>query len=107
MNNLEILRDKLSREITEFRHSYNNMESIRIYNDFYIIGFYEEHYEMIMSDFIDDWFNDEELEWLCGFKNPLSFLYNEWLSCDGVFSHSWEDMIYWIQNIYREEKYNG
>ena len=38
----EILCEKLDKEMSAFRASYNNMTTIQVYNDWYIIGFKEE-----------------------------------------------------------------
>lgn len=96
----EIFRDNLDKEVKTFRKSYNNLKPIQIYNDYYIIGFYEEYYEMLMSDYVDDYLSDEEIKWLSKLQNPLGFLYTEWMYCDDAFSHNWDNMLDFIHEVY-------
>lgn len=102
-----MLKENLNREIREFRKNFQSMKPIDVYNSFYRINFYEEYYMLLMSDFIDEYtqiFGERIIEWLSKFENPLLFLYNEWLSCDGAFSGDWNDMVNFITNLYEEEK---
>lgn len=102
MNEKTILKENLNREIREFRKSFQSMQPVDVYNSFYKINFYEEYYLLLMSDFIDE--DTQLIEWLSKFANPLAFLYDEWLSCDGAFSGDWNDMVNFITNLYEEEK---
>lgn len=99
---MNTLTQKLNNEMTEFKSTYETMEPIQIYNDWYIVGFYEEYYEMLMSDFID-WDDYSYIEkWLCEFEYPLQFLYDEWLSADGAFDHDWDAMFDFIEVVYED-----
>lgn len=102
MNEKAILTENLDKEIIEFRKSFKSMQPVYVYNNFYRITFYEEYYVLLISDFIDNY--EHLVEWLSKFENPLAFLYDEWLSCDGAFSGDWNDMVNFITNIYEEEE---
>ena len=96
------LKQKLNNEMQEFRKTYKAMTPTQVYNDWYIIGFYEAYYEMLI--YIDGDTNiyydaQNILTWLNTYKNPLGFLYSEWLSCDGAFSQLWDDMIAWLYDL--------
>jgi hypothetical protein len=99
---MNTLRQKLNNEMAEFKKSYEAMTPTQIYNDWYIIGFKEEYYDMLMSDFVDWDDYDYIAKWLCEFECPLQFLYNEWLSADGEFDHDWDIMFDFIEEIYRD-----
>jgi hypothetical protein len=109
---MEILKQKLNNEMTEFKKSYETMTPTQIYNDWYIICFYESYYEMLIHYTQVNEIQDI-LDWLNTYENPLGFLYSEWLSCDGAFCGLWDDMIAWLQdlkcdveeNSYEEEYY--
>ena len=98
--------EKLNNEMKDFRESYNSMEVIQIYNDYYIIGFYETIFELLESDYVE---NDyiEILEWLNTKDKPLEFLYETWMNVEGPFTFSWTDNIDWIEEEYRKEKDNA
>ena len=98
--------EKLDKEMKEFRESYNSMEVIQIYNDYYIIGFYETILELLESDYVE---NDyiEILEWLNTKDKPLEFLYETWMNVDGPFTFSWTDNIDWIEKECRKENNNA
>lgn len=99
---MNTLAQKLNNEMAEFKKTYETMTPIQIYNDWYIIGFYEAYYEMLMSDFID-WDDYSHIEkWLCEFECPLQFLYDEWLSADGAFDHDWDVMFDFIEEVYED-----
>lgn len=102
MNEKAMLKKNLDREMEEFRQGFKSMQPVDVYNSFYKINFYEEYYMLLMSDFVDEY--EHLVEWLSKFENPLSFLYGEWLGCDGAFSGDWNDMINFITNVYEEEK---
>ena len=51
-----------------------------------------------------DEIGEDVICWLNKQKNPLEFLYGKWLSCDGNFSESWEDMSDWVKQLFNEEK---
>lgn len=109
---MEILKQKLDNEMTEFKKTYETMTPTQIYNDWYIICFYESYYEMLIHYTQVNEIQDI-LDWLNTYENPLGFLYSEWLSCDGAFCGLWDDMIAWLQdlkcdveeNSYEEEYY--
>ena len=92
------LKQKLDNEMQEFKNTYETMEPMQIYNDWYIISFYEAYYEMLTYH-IEEERNEDILEWLNTYENPLGFLYDEWLSCDGALTHLWDDMIAWLQDL--------
>ena len=91
------LREKLDNEMQQFKSTYETMTPIQVYNDWYIISFYESYYEMLVF-YIDEDLEKDILEWLNKYQNPLAFLYSEWLSSDGAFCMLWDDMIAWLQD---------
>lgn len=98
----EEFRAKLDAEITEFRNSYKEKTIEETYNDWHVISFYENYYNLLA-----DSINDIEIDvicWLNGFKRPLMYLYNEWLSCDYSISDSFDDMVDWIEGLYQKEE---
>ena len=96
------LHEILTNEMVEFKKSYETMSPMQVYNDWYMIGFKEEHYDMLMSDYID-WDYYEYIEkWLCGFECPLQFLYDEWLGADGAYDHDWDAMFDFIEEVYED-----
>ena len=97
------LQEKLTNEIVEFRKSYEVKGVAQTYKDWYMIGFKEEYYEMLMCDYLDDDCYKDMLEWLCEFKYPLQFLYDEWLSADGAYNHDWDAMVDFIEEVYKED----
>lgn len=108
---MNTLTQKLNNEIAEFKSTYETMEPMQIYNDWYIISFYEAYYEMLiyLNDEPNGYHAQEVLDWLDTYENPLGFLYDEWLSCDGQLSHLWDDMIAWLQDLkddVEENSYN-
>lgn len=98
----EEVRTKLDAEITEFRKSYEDKTKKEIYNDWYVINFYESYYELLVNNICD--IKTDVVRWLNSFRRPLAFLYDEWLSCDDCFSERWDDMVDWIENLYRYQK---
>ena len=103
--NIGILREKLDHEMNEFKSSYNDMSITEVYNDWYIIGFNESYYELLFSDYVEERLDKDVLKWLSSKETPLSYLYDEWLSCDGHTSYGWDDMIDWLESVYSEEKH--
>lgn len=101
--NHDLLVEKVEKELTDFKKSYENFSSQRTYNDWYVIGFHEEYSEMLCSDFLENRDYEDLFKWLSSFDKPLAFLYDQWLSSDGAFSHDWDDMIDWVQLVYQEE----
>lgn len=101
---LNVLREKLDHEMNEFQASYKDMSSTEVYNDWYIIGFHESHYEVLTSDYFSEQVSSNLVDWLAKKETPISYLYQKWMSCDGEMSHSWDDMIDWIVDVYLEEK---
>ena len=104
MSSYDNLVEKVENEMKSFKASYENMSPTQVYNDWYIIGFKEEFYEMLTSDFTKESHYAESLVWLSSFENPLQFLYDQWLSCDGAFNHDWDEMLDWINSIYENGK---
>lgn len=100
----EALREKLENEIGEFRASYNNMSVIQAYNDWYIIGFKEEFFEMLMSEFAKNGLDDKEVVWIASLNYPLDTLYERWQKVDGAMNHDWEAMVDFVHSVYYEEK---
>lgn len=103
MSTYDVLKNNLEKEISEFRALYNNMTSQQTYNDWYIIGFKEEYFEMLMSDFVDGRFSEKEISWLSSLDSPLAFLYEEWLSSDGAMDHDWDSMLDFVHTVYLDE----
>lgn len=109
---MNTLKEKLDNEMQKFKSTYETMTPTQIYNDWYIICFYESYYEMLIHYTQVNEIQDI-LDWLNTYENPLGFLYSEWLSCDGAFCGLWDDMIAWLQdlkcdveeNSYEEEYY--
>lgn len=99
---MNTLRQKLDNEMTEFKKTYETMTPTQIYNDWYIIMFYESYYEFLtylIEEKSSGYDSEDILKWLNTYENPLGFLYDEWLSCDGAFCHLWDDMISWLQDL--------
>lgn len=99
---MNTLAQKLNNEMAEFKAIYETMTPTQVYNDWYVIGFYESYYEML-SYYIEVEQNEDILEWLGAYENPLGFLYSEWLFCDGALCLLWDDMIAWLQDL-KDEK---
>lgn len=104
MNCYETFIENIKREIREFKESYNDMISTQVYNDWYIIGFYEEYYELFMSGYVEYDDYKELYDWLSKFEYPLHFLYDQWLSSDGAFNHDWDMLIDFVETVYKEEQ---
>lgn len=102
------LTQKLDNEIQEFRTIYETMTPTQVYNDWYVICFYESYYEMLTYIGSEgNRYNAQDiLDWLNTYENPLGFLYSEWLSCDGAFCGLWDDMIAWLQDLKCEMEEN-
>ena len=101
------LKPKLDNEMQEFKKKYETMTPTEIYNDWYIIMFYESYYKFLTHLIKDEtsWYKAKDiLEWLNTFENPIGFLYIEWLSCDGAFCMLWDDMIAWLADLKEEEE---
>jgi len=99
-----VLKEKLEHEMNEFKASYNDMSSTEVYNDWYIIGFHEAYYKLLTSDYFSDEVEPKTINWLANKKTPVSYLYEKFKSCDEEMSHSWDDMIDWIIDVYLDEK---
>ncbi len=100
----ELLAEKIESEMGSFRASYKDMSTQQTYNDWYIIGFYEEYYEMLSTDYLEGRNVDDMVEWLAQHEKPLEYLYKAWMDSSGAFSHNWEDMLDWVRTVYDEEK---
>lgn len=102
---IDTLKQKLDSEMEEFKQTYETMETIQVYNDWYIIMFYETYYEFLtfVNEDEHSFHNGNDiLEWLNTFEKPIGFLYGEWLSCDGAFCMLWDDMIAWLSDLMEE-----
>lgn len=77
------------------------MASPDVYREWYKIMFFEEYYQLLAADYVK---NDNLITWLSQFDNPLHFLYEEWLSCDGAFNGDWDEMIDWMEEVLSEEE---
>lgn len=97
----EILCEKMDKEMDAFKKSYESMTPTQVYNDWYIIGFKEEFYEMLSCDFIENRCIDDEIAWLATMDNPLQYMYDYWMDCDGSFSHNWDFLIDMLEDAYR------
>lgn len=97
------LFEKIDKEMELFKASYAGLEDLKIYNDWYIIGFYESYHDMLSCDFLNDKNAEEEILWLSEKEEPLAYLYNEWMDSDGEFSHNWDDMLDFIRTAYKED----
>jgi len=98
------LKHKLDVEMQTFRATHKAMTSAEVYDHWYRICFHEEYYQMLTSPYINQERYKDILEWLNKFEKPLSFLYDEWLSCDGALCLLWDDMIAWLQDLKDEEE---
>ena len=98
---MNTLKQKLDNEMHAFKKTYETMETIQTYNDWYIIMFHESCYEFLTYLIENEhcYNSDNILRWLNIFENPLGFLYSEWLSCDNAFSLSWDDMFIWLMDL--------
>ena len=103
MDKKTVLQENLDREIKSFRRSFERMKPADVYKCFYKIHFFEEYYELLISDFIETYI--QLVGWLSKRSYPLAFLYDEWLCCDGAFSGDWNDMVDFMINVmdYEEE----
>lgn len=104
MDAYEKLCEKIEAEMEQFRKSYDTMTVTQIYNDWYIIGFYEAYSELLSSDYLKDQGVDDEIAWLAEKENPLRYLYDEWLDADGAMSYDWDDMLDFVCVCFREEQ---
>lgn len=100
----EILNEKLDAEMQAFKKTYESMTTTQAYNDWYIIGFKEEFYEMLRSDFLDNQDVEEELAWLSEMDSPIQYMYDYWMDCDGSFCHNWDFLLDMVRDAYRESK---
>lgn len=103
----ELLYKKIEVEMEAFRKSYDNMSAVQIYNDWYIIGFYESYSEMLSCDYLDYQGVEEELAWLSEMETPLRYLYDAWMDTDGAGSLDWDHMLDFVKTLYLEEKNVG
>ena len=104
-NYLELLQEKIKKEIEHFRDSYSKLDFKKAYDDYYKISFFESYYEMISTNFIDIECYENEIKWLSSKTEPLKFLYDEWLNCDDAFSFDWDEMLDFIESLHCEKVY--
>lgn len=100
MDNYEQLSLKIDKELETFKASCLTKEPEQIYNDWYVIGFYNAFADLLRSADLPEYSCDREVEWLLSFDAPLHFLYGEWLSSDGAMSYDWNDMTDWLKNTF-------
>lgn len=100
-NYYDVFIENLEREMQDFRASYDNMNKTQIYNDWYIIGFCEEYFDLFMSEYYEYEDNKEIYRWLSELESPLGFLYDVWLGSDGVFNHDWDMMWDFVETVYK------
>lgn len=100
---LSSLSHVLEKEHDAFEKKELNLSPRQIYNDWYLICFHESYFELLMSDFIDN-FAKEVIEWLASFENPIQTLYDFWLDADDALSLNWDDIKDFIESVYTEEK---
>lgn len=104
----EVISNGLMNERNEFKREICETPATNVYKYWYRIGFYEEYFEMLMTDYAEEHLSDNEVEWMANMidsgKNFLAFLYEEWLSADGAFSHDWDEMMDFIHTVYDEEE---
>lgn len=98
----EILCEKIDREMDTFKKSYESKTSTQVYNDWYVISFKEEFYEMLGCDFLDHQNVEEELAWLAQMDNPIQYMFNYWMDCDDAFNHNWDFMLDMIKDAYHD-----
>ena len=96
----EILCEKMDKEMDAFKKSYESMIPTQVYNDWYIIGFKEEFYDMLSNDTILNENIEDEIAWLATVDNPLQSLYEYWEDCSGDFSHDWYFMLDILRDAY-------
>lgn len=102
---MNTLNQKIDKEIQNFKKTYETMTATQVYNDWYIIGFYESYYDFLVYLIEDEqsyYSSKDILKWLNTFENPIGFLYSEWLSCDDAGSLSWDDMFVWLKGLMNE-----
>lgn len=89
---LEILYDKVTAELGDFKKNNLTKRPEDIYDNWYVIGFYEEYAGLICdSDVVAD--DAEMVKWLLSKENILEYIHNEWLyTSECAFSHDWDDM---------------
>ena len=100
----ETLCMKISAELNEFFYEELKLTKIKIYNDYYIIGFYEHYCDVLSSEDILTRNLDDAIMWLASKEKPLKFLYDKWQEYDDVaMSYAWDDMLNWIVELYNKE----
>jgi hypothetical protein len=103
-----MLKPKLNDEMKAFKKSYETMEPMQVYNDWYIICFYESYYELLSHIIADDsGYGDCQslIDWLDTFEKPLYFLWKEWMGYDGSLCLLWDDMIAWLYDLKDDIEY--
>lgn len=88
----ESLCDKVMAELGDFKKNNLTKRPEDIYDNWYVIGFYEEYASLICdSDVIAD--DEEMVKWLLSKENILECIYDEWLyTSEYAFNHDWDDM---------------
>ena len=92
----QIIKD----EIVEFRTEELKKTKDEIYTEFYKIHFFEAVYEFLLTHSETPLY----LEKLAKMKNPIHWLYDQWLSTDGCFSEDWNDIAFEIKQIINESE---
>ena len=100
----DVLKEIVENERQAFKGSYisGQFEPARVYEDWYMIGFYEAYSDLLTCDYFKEQHLEDEAAWLVSMDHPLGTLYDLWMGCDAAFSHDWDDMIDFIRVNYRE-----
>ena len=99
-NYSDIIADRVGAEVKKFKEQILKKSKEEIYCEHYAIEFYEEFKEFLTNGFLEDYENiDPLLKWLSDKREPLSFLYDEWLKYD-ICTYAWDDLFGWIKEVY-------
>ena len=100
----QILTEKITAEMQEFKRSYAGKGEAFVYNDAAIIFFKEEVSAMLTSDFLDNQGVEAEIAWLATLKNPIHELYNFFMDADLMFQQDWDFLLDAIRQAYNDAK---
>lgn len=104
MDNYEKLVSSLDEEMQAFKDLYKTMSTTQVYNDWYIISFYESYYDMLASDLVQCRLDDSAIAWLAEKESPLDYLYDKWMSSDGSLSLNWDEMLDFVVSTYIQDR---
>ena len=100
-NYYDIFVENLEKEMVAFRSSYDAMNKTQIYNDWYIIGFCEEYFDLFTSEYYEYEDCKEIYKWLSELDSPLGYLYDVWMCADSAFNHNWDAMWDFVEIAYK------